>query len=37
MMDIAEIYEKFESIGCLVFVTIDKGTPQTRLGSNDKS
>jgi len=32
MMDIAETYEKFDQIGCLTFATIDKGTPQTRIG-----
>ena len=30
-MDIAEIYEKFDQIGCLTFATIDKDTPQTRI------
>lgn len=30
-MDIAEIYNKFDKIGCLTFATIDKGTPQTRI------
>lgn len=31
MMDIAEIYEKFDQIGCLTFATIDKDIPQTRI------
>jgi uncharacterized pyridoxamine 5'-phosphate oxidase family protein/NAD-dependent dihydropyrimidine dehydrogenase PreA subunit len=30
-MDIAEIYAKFDQIGCLTFATIDKDTPQTRI------
>ena len=30
-MDIADIYEKFDKIGCLTFATLDKGTPQTRI------
>ena len=30
-MDIADIYEKFDQIGCLTFATIDKDTPQTRI------
>jgi ferredoxin len=30
-MDIADIYEKFDKIGCLTFATIDKGWPQTRI------
>ena len=30
-MNIAEIYEKFDQIGCLTFATIDKDTPQTRI------
>ena len=30
-MDIADIYEKFDQIGCLAFATIDKDTPQTRI------
>lgn len=30
-MDIADIYEKFEQIGCLTFATVDKGIPQTRI------
>jgi ferredoxin len=30
-MNIAEIYGKFDQIGCLTFATIDKGTPQTRI------
>lgn len=30
-MEIAEIYEKFDRIGCLTFATIDNGTPQTRI------
>ena len=30
-MDIAEIYDKFDQIGCLTFATIDKDTPQTRI------
>ena len=30
-MDIADIYEKFDQIGCLTFATVDKGTPQTRI------
>ena len=30
-MDIADIYEKFNQIGCLTFATIDKDTPQTRI------
>jgi hypothetical protein len=31
IMDIADIYEKFDQIGCLTFATIDKDTPQTRI------
>lgn len=31
MMDIADIYDKFDQIGCLTFATIDKDTPQTRI------
>jgi len=30
-MDIADVYEKFDQIGCLTFATIDKDTPQTRI------
>jgi len=30
-MDIAEIYGKFDQIGCLTFATIDTGYPQTRI------
>ena len=30
-MNIAEIYEKFDQIGCLTFATVDKGVPQTRI------
>ena len=30
-MNIAEIYEKFDRIGCLTFATIDNGMPQTRI------
>ena len=30
-MDIAEIYNKFDQIGCLAFATIDHGYPQTRI------
>ncbi len=30
-MEIAEIYAKFDQIGCLTFVTIDEGYPQTRI------
>jgi uncharacterized pyridoxamine 5'-phosphate oxidase family protein len=30
-MGIADIYEKFDQIGCLTFATIDKDTPQTRI------
>ena len=30
-MGIADIYEKFDQIGCLTFATIDKGIPQTRI------
>ena len=30
-MDIADIYEKFEQIGCLTFATIDQNYPQTRI------
>jgi ferredoxin len=30
-MDIADIYQKFDQIGCLTFATIDKDTPQTRI------
>ena len=30
-MDIADIYEKFDQIGCLTFATIDKDIPQTRI------
>ena len=30
-MDIADIYDKFDSIGCLTFATIDKDIPQTRI------
>ena len=29
-MDIVDIYEKFDQIGCLTFATIDKDTPQMR-------
>jgi ferredoxin len=31
MMDIADIYEKFDQIGCLAFATIDQNYPQTRI------
>ena len=31
IMDIADIYEKFDQIGCLTFATIDKDTLQTRI------
>jgi ferredoxin len=30
-MDISEIYEKFDRIGCLTFATIDGDYPQTRI------
>ncbi len=30
-MDISDIYEKFDQIGCLTFATVDKGVPQTRI------
>jgi ferredoxin len=30
-MTIADIYKKFDQIGCLTFATIDKDTPQTRI------
>lgn len=30
-MDIADIYNKFDQIGCLTFATIDKDAPQTRI------
>ncbi len=30
-MNIAEIYEKFDRIGCLTFATVDNGIPQTRI------
>jgi ferredoxin len=30
-MEIAEIYEKFDQIGCLTFATIDHNSPQTRI------
>lgn len=30
-MEIAEIYAKFDQIGCLTFATIDNGYPQTRI------
>lgn len=30
-MNIAEIYKKFDKIGCLAFATIDKDFPQTRI------
>jgi len=30
-MDVAEIYEKFDQIGCLTFATIDQNYPQTRI------
>jgi len=30
-MNIADIYKKFDRIGCLTFATIDKDTPQTRI------
>jgi hypothetical protein len=30
-MDITEIYEKFDQVGCLTFATIDQGIPQTRI------
>ena len=31
IMNIADIYEKFDRIGCLAFATIDEGYPQTRI------
>lgn len=30
-MDISEIYQKFDQIGCLTFATINKDSPQTRI------
>ena len=30
-MDLADIYKKFDRIGCLTFATIDQGYPQTRI------
>jgi ferredoxin len=30
-MNIADIYEKFNQIGCLTFATVDKDIPQTRI------
>lgn len=30
-MKIAEIYQKFDRIGCLTFATVDNGMPQTRI------
>jgi len=30
-MNIADIYEKFDRIGCLTFATVDNGIPQTRI------
>ena len=30
-MDISDIYNKFDQIGCLTFATIDEGYPQTRI------
>jgi ferredoxin len=30
-VEIAEIYAKFDRIGCLTFATIDRDTPQTRI------
>lgn len=30
-MNISDIYEKFDRIGCLTFATIDHGYPQTRI------
>ena len=30
-MDIKNVYEKFDRIGCLTFATIEKDTPQTRI------
>ena len=30
-MDITDIYEKFDQIGCLTFATIEKDTSQTRI------
>jgi ferredoxin len=30
-MNIADIYKKFDQIGCLTFATIDHGIPQTRI------
>ena len=30
-MDIADVYEKFDQIGCVTFATIEKDTPQTRI------
>jgi hypothetical protein len=30
-MNIADIYDKFNQIGCLTFATIDEGYPQTRI------
>ena len=34
-MDIVDIYDKFDQIGCLTFATIDKDTLQTRIGANN--
>ena len=31
MVGIADIYEKFNRIGCLTFATIDRDVPQTRI------
>ena len=31
MMNIQDIYEKFDHIGCLTFATIDNDTLQTRI------
>jgi ferredoxin len=30
-MDIKDIYDKFDQIGCLTFATLDEGYPQTRM------
>lgn len=30
-MDISDIYQKFDRIGCLTFATVDSGNPQTRI------
>lgn len=31
LMDIADIYKKFDQIGCLAFATMDNGVPQARI------